>query len=100
MTLVRLNTKELSLPLYIRNRKEKDKMIVKGINKEKKLKDIFTNEKIPISIRNMTPVVVDSDNNIIWLPGIKKSKFDKKENEEYDIILQYFEGGNNEQEER
>ena len=94
--VTRLNSKELKMPLYVRNRRNSDRMVVKGISKNKKLKDIFTNEKIPISIRNVTPVVVDSDNNIVWLPGIKKSVFDKKDNEEYDIILQYFEGGNNE----
>ena len=33
--------------------------------------------------------VVDSNNTIIWLPGLKKSKFDKAFNENYDIILWY-----------
>ena len=30
---------------------------------------------------------LDSNDNIIWLPGIKKSKFDKSKNEKYDIII-------------
>ena len=30
---------------------------------------------------------LDSEDNIVWLPGIKKSKFDKKNEERYDIIF-------------
>ena len=56
----------------------------------KKISDIFINEKIKPSDRNTWPVVLDSEDNIVWLPGIKKSKFDKKNTEEYDIILRYY----------
>jgi hypothetical protein len=39
--------------------------------------------------RQNQPIVVDSEDNIIWLPGLKKSKFDKSIEENYDIILWY-----------
>ena len=59
------------------------------MNGTKKISDIFIDEKIKPSQRSSWPVVLDSKDNIIWLPGLKKSKFDKKISQEYDIILRY-----------
>ena len=86
---IKLNSKELSLPLYIRTRENGDKMIIKNMNTAKKLKDIFIDSKLSKKERDTMPILVDSDNNILWLPGLKKSKFDKSNNEIYDIILWY-----------
>ena len=33
--------------------------------------------------------MVDNNDNILWVPGIKKSKFDKNNHEFYDIIYKY-----------
>ena len=85
----RLNTCDIQLPLYVRTRKIGDSMEVKGLNGHKKIKDIFIDEKIPVDKRNEWPIVVDSLGNIVWLPGIKKSKFNKSKKEKYDIILKY-----------
>lgn len=85
----RLNTCDIQLPLYVRTRKIGDFMEVKGLNGHKKIKDIFIDEKIPVDKRNEWPIVVDSLGNIVWLPGIKKSKFNKSKKEKYDIILKY-----------
>lgn len=86
---LKLNSKEVSLPLYVRNRKTGDKMIIKNMNNAKKIKDIFIDEKIPKEERDTYPIVVDNNDNILWIPGIKKSKFDKSNDENYDIILWY-----------
>ena len=40
--------------------------------------------------RKNYPVLVDSDGNILWLPGLKKSKYDKSKQGKYDIILRYY----------
>ena len=87
---IKLNSKELSLPLYVRNRRDGDKMEVKGLNGSKKISDIFIDSKIKPNDRLTWPVVLDSKNTIVWLPGLKKSKLDKKDTEEYDIILRYY----------
>lgn len=87
--ICRLNSNEISLPLYIRNKKDGDYIELLGLNKKKKIKEIFIEYKIPIRQRNNYPVLVDSKNNILWLPNLKKSKFNKKINEKYDIILKY-----------
>ena len=87
--ICRLYSKEIKLPLYIRNKKNKDIIEVLGLNGTKKVKDIFIEKKIPISIRNSYPLLVDSNDTILWVPNLKKSKFNKKKHEKYDIILKY-----------
>ncbi len=87
---IRLNSKEINMPLYVRNRKDGDKIIIKGMSGHKKVSEIFINEKIKISDRKLWPIVLDSKDNIVWIPGVKKSKFDKTGGKEYDIILRYY----------
>ena len=87
---IKLNSKEVTLPLYVRNRRDGDKIKLKGLNAYKKVSEIFINEKIKTSDRNSWPVVLDSKEEIVWLPGLKKSNLDKKNTEEYDITLRYY----------
>lgn len=89
--ICRLNSKEITSPIYIRNKKDGDNMQVKGLNGHKKIKDIFIDLKIPLQKRNTYPLLVDSNNNILWIPNYKKSQFNKKKNENYDIILKCYE---------
>ena len=84
--VLRLDSNDIKLPLIIRNKKDSDKIYVKNLG-TKKVKDIFINEKISIDKRKTYPILVDSNNTVLWLPGLKKSKFDKEKNEKYDIIL-------------
>lgn len=86
----RLDSSELLMPLRVRNRMIGDKMTVKGMLGRKKIGDIFTNCKIDTINRETWPVVVDSSNQVVWIPGLKKSKFDKTKTEKYDIILKYY----------
>lgn len=85
-----LNSKDIKLPIYVRNYRTGDKMIIKNMDIEKKVKDIFINEKVPLKMRKIWPIVVDENNTIIWLPGLKKSKFDVQKQGKYDIILKYY----------
>ena len=64
-------------------------MYVKNMNGSKKVKDIFIDSKVPVSERDSWPIVVDSNGNVLWIPGIKKSKFDIPKNKKCDIILWY-----------
>ena len=83
----RLNSKNIKLPLYIRNKKNGDYFNVLGLNGTKKIKDIFIEKKIPIDERDNYPLLVDANDNILWIPNIKKSKYNVKKDELYDIIL-------------
>ena len=87
--ILRLNSKDIKLPLKVRSRRNGDKIAVKNLGGSKKIKDIYIDEKIPIAKRREIPVVTDSNDTILWLPGVKKSKFDVESNGIYDIILSY-----------
>ncbi len=87
--ICRLSSEEVVLPLIVRSRKIGDKMKVKNMNGSKKIKDIFINSKVPVDLRDSWPIVVDSSGKIVWIPGIKKSIFDKNKNDNYDILLKY-----------
>ena len=88
--ICRLSKDEVKFPLRVRTRQNGDKIQVKGMVGSKKINDIFIDEKIPVTERIMWPIVVDSNNKIVWLPGLKKTKFDKTKSEKYDIILRYY----------
>lgn len=85
-----LDLSEIELPLTIRNYQPGDKMIIKNMTGSKKISDILTNEKVDLEQRKEWPVVVDKSGRIIWLPGLKKTYFDRKNTEKYDIILKYY----------
>lgn len=86
----RLSSEDIVLPLRVRTRRNGDKIKVKGLNGTKKVKDVFIDSKIPINKRDLWPIVVDSKDTIVWIPGIKKSKFDVSKNKKCDIILKYY----------
>lgn len=89
--IIRLNTKEVSLPLYVRTRRNGDKIEVKGMKGHKKVNDIFIDNKIKVADRDVWPIVLDSKEEIVWIPGLKKSKYDKAKTNDYDYILKYYE---------
>lgn len=88
--VIHINSNDVLLPLYVRSVKQGDIMTIKNMEGHKKIKDIFINEKVNLTDRIGYPVVVDSNDEIIWLPGIKKSSFDSKKTGKYDIILEYY----------
>ena len=47
-SVCRLNSKDITLPLYIRNREDGDYIILKGSNNRKKIKEIFIEKKLPL----------------------------------------------------
>ena len=88
--VIRLCSGDLSLPLHVRNRRDGDRIYVLGMSGCKKVKDIFINSKVPIRERNSWPIVTDSNGEIVWIPGLKKSKYDRKNDKNCDIILKYY----------
>lgn len=82
-----LSSLEVALPLKLRPKKDGDKMVVKNLNGSKKISDIFINSKLAKEKREAYPILVDNNNEILWVPNIKKSKFAKDKLEKYDIII-------------
>ena len=95
----RLNSNNIKLPIYIRNKKDGDIIYLYKTDGKKKVKDIFIEAKIPLSKRKIHPIVTDANDNILWIPNIKKSKYNVKNNEFYDIILTSYEEGEKKNEE-
>jgi tRNA(Ile)-lysidine synthetase-like protein len=93
--LIRLNSEEFSLPIHVRTRRNGDKIETKNLNGLKKINEIFIDNKLSKKERDIFPIVTDNKDNILWIPGLKKSKFDKQINERYDIILKYIKKGEN-----
>jgi len=71
------SVKDVSFPLIVRNRKNGDRMSLKGMNGSKKIKDIFIDEKMKLSLRNEWPIITDSQDQILWIPFVKKSAFER-----------------------
>jgi len=93
--VLRLDSKEIKLPLYIRLKRPGDKMFIKNFYGYKKVSDILIDSKVPKCKRDKLLIVVDSNNEVLWIPGVKKAKFDKEKDEKYDIILEYVYEGEN-----
>ena len=87
--VLRLNSKDIVLPLRVRTRKDGDR--IKVLNGgTKKIKDIFIDKKIPKDKRDTWPVVVDSNDQVVWIPKIKKSKFNRLKTDDCDIIFKCY----------
>ncbi|WP_307192292.1 MULTISPECIES: tRNA lysidine(34) synthetase TilS [Mesobacillus] len=84
-----VNLEETDTPLYIRTRKDGDRMSLKGMKGSKKLKDIFIDRKIPLGQRDQWPVVTDKNDRILWLPGLKKSNHEANQQGNRLLLLTY-----------
>lgn len=82
-----LDSSLVSMPLYVRNKRDGDFIELKGTNGKRKVSDIFIDLKVNREDRNSYPIVVDSKDKIIWIPKLKKSKYDSKNYEKCDIIF-------------
>jgi tRNA(Ile)-lysidine synthase len=67
------DAERLKQPLAMRNRKDGDRIWPYGLNGSKKVKDIFIDGKVPPSDRSRTPLLVDAEDRILWIPGIRRS---------------------------
>lgn len=85
--ILRINSKDVKLPLHVRTRHDGDRMTIKNMSGTKKVSDILINSKIPASMRNTWPIVTDSSDKIIWIPKVKKSKYNRLKTEKCDIIF-------------
>ena len=88
--ILRLNSSDVILPLRVRTRKNGDRIKVKNMNGTKKVSEVLINSKIPLSKRDLWPIVVDSEDKIVWIPNVKKSKYNRLKDEECDIIFECF----------
>ena len=60
----------ISGPLTVRNRRPGDRMRPLGAPGHRKLQDLFVDRKIPRADRDRVPVVVDTQDRIVWVVGV------------------------------
>ncbi len=63
---------DLKLPFIVRNKKEGD--FIKMSYGNKKVARIMIDEKIPVKQRNQIPIILNRDEEILWVYGLAKSK--------------------------
>ena len=88
--ILRLNSSDVVLPLRVRTRRNGDRISVKNMNGTKKVNEVLINAKVPLSKRDLWPIVVDSSDKVVWIPKVKKSKYNRLKEEECDIIFECF----------
>lgn len=76
---------DIAYPLTIRARQDGDE--IKMSYGHKKIKDLFIDKKVPLEKRNTTPIVLDGNNNIIWVVGYAKSELVNKYKDSHDCYL-------------
>lgn len=82
----------LKFPLTVRNRKEGDRLIPLGQEKNTKLKKLLINKHIPVEKRNCLPVVL-SEGRIVWVGGVALSeRFKVTQNTQRFVRLSLFSG--------
>lgn len=62
---------KIKLPLCVRTRQKGDRIRTFGLEGKKKLKKLFAELKIPLSERDLVPLVI-SDGEICWVVGYKR----------------------------
>jgi len=62
---------KVKLPLKLRNRRSGDRFYPLKMKGLKKIKDFFIDNKIPKSHRDLIPILVDSEDKIIWIVGMR-----------------------------
>jgi len=64
-----LSLDALALPLAVRGRQPGDRFRALGAPGSKKLKDFFIDHKVPLHVRDETPLVVTARDEIAWVVG-------------------------------
>jgi tRNA(Ile)-lysidine synthase len=65
-----IEARHLAAPLAVRNRRPGDAFRPLGLNGRKTLQDFFVDAKIDRVEREITPVIVDSAGQIVWIAGL------------------------------
>lgn len=81
----------VSFPISIRARRQGDRILLSGMQKSKRVSRIFIDDKIPLAKRDECPLLVDSQNDILAIIGVRvSSKFSKhrRANDDYMLIIE------------
>ncbi len=74
------------LPLQVRSWENGDRIMPLGMKTEKKLQDLFVDDKIPRHQRLDLPVILGHDNRIVWVTGLMMSETCRLQNMTHQIL--------------
>lgn len=66
-----IDKEKVKLPLRLRNRRKGDYFYPLKLGGKKKVKELFIDYKIPKSNRDLIPILVDGEEKILWVVGIR-----------------------------
>ncbi|MBE9599123.1 tRNA lysidine(34) synthetase TilS [Pedobacter sp. MC2016-24] len=69
-----VDTAKLLFPLVLRSRQPGDKFKPIGMKGFKKLSDYLIDEKIPLSVKDQVPVLINGNGEIIWIAGLRQDE--------------------------
>jgi tRNA(Ile)-lysidine synthase len=64
-----VDTNKLIFPLVLRSWQAGDKFKPIGMSRSKKLSDFFIDEKVPLSDKDLIPILVNGNGELIWIAG-------------------------------
>lgn len=65
-----VQAQSIRLPLFVRNRRPGDRFRPLGAPGRRKLQDVLVDRKVPRHERDRVPLVVDADDQIVWVAGL------------------------------
>lgn len=82
------NSTSVCFPLYVRARKEGDRIAQRGMPQAKKVSRIFIDDKIPLVERNRWPLLVDAQDELLAVLAVRvNNKFSKVQREDDDFVI-------------
>lgn len=82
------NASTIAFPLRVRTRKERDRIQLKGMQDPKRLSRLFIDEKIPLIERDGWPILVDSNDEILAVLGVRVNhRFSKTRRMDDDMVM-------------
>ncbi|WP_227397277.1 tRNA lysidine(34) synthetase TilS [Jeotgalibacillus aurantiacus] len=77
-------------PLTVRTRKTGDRIQLPDGNGSKKITRVFIDCKVPLPLRDVWPIVTDSQGTILWVPALRKRTLSKENGEPAAYTLIYY----------
>jgi len=84
------NSNSVAAPLFVRTRTNGDRISLKGMEEPKRLSRLFIDEKIPLEERQHWPILVDADDQVLAVIGLRVSKnLSSLKQESDDLVLMF-----------
>ncbi|TDQ07674.1 tRNA lysidine(34) synthetase TilS [Pedobacter metabolipauper] len=62
----------LIYPLIVRTRQDGDHFMPMGMSTFKKLSNFFIDEKVPLNEKEVTPILINGNGEVIWIAGLRQ----------------------------